>query len=182
MEALRLNQQVQNLLDLTRLENGAVKPRLEWQSLEEVVGTALARSKGLLGERPMRVRVPEDLPLLRLDRELAEKVFANLLQNAASHTPEGTPIMLEARRLGHSVGVVVADQGPGIPSGMEATVFERFERAGTETEGTGLGLAICRAVMRLHEGRVWAQARPGGGTEFYLEFPLPAEQPEVPIG
>jgi two-component system sensor histidine kinase KdpD len=181
-ETRRLNQQVQNLLDLTRLENGVVQPRLEWQSLEEIVGTALARSKELLRERPVTARIPVDLPLLRLDGELVEKVFVNVLQNVASHTPEGTPVVVEARRLADSVGVLIADRGPGIPAGQEEEIFERFARAGSGAEGVGLGLAICRTVMRLHGGRVWAQPRPGGGSEFYLDFPLPQEQPEVPVG
>lgn len=181
-ESLRLNLQVQNLLDMTRLQSGEVTAKLEWNSLEEIVGTALARTRDLLGERPLSVSVPANLPLLRVDAGLIEKMLINLLENAASHTPPRTAIDISADGLSESIRLSVADRGPGIPSGQEAAIFERFAQSGPKGQGLGLGLAICRAIARLHEARVWARNRPGGGAEFLVEFPRPTEQPSVPVG
>ena len=181
-ESLRLNLQVQNLLDMTRLQSGEVKPRLEWNSLEEIVGAAVARSHDLLAPRTVEVRVPPDLPLLMIDGDLILKLLVNLLENAAHHTPPETHLWVTASEGSRTVRVVVADDGPGIPKGGETEIFERFAQGGQKGEGLGLGLAICRAIMRLHDGVIWAQRRPGGGTEFHVEFPRPTEQPEVPVG
>lgn len=181
-ESQRLNLQVQNLLDMTRLQSGEVKPRLEWHSLEEIIGTSLARTKALLAGRSVEVRVPVDLPLLEIDGELVLKLFVNLLENAANHTPPGTHLWIAASQGSRVVRVIVADDGPGIPPGSESAIFERFSQGGAKGEGLGLGLAICRAIMKLHGGVVWAQKRAGGGAEFHVEFPRPTTQPEVPVG
>ncbi len=181
-ESQRLNLQVQNLLDMTRLQSGEVKPRLEWNSLEEIIGTALDRNRGLLKDRPVEVRIPANLPLLSIDSELVLKLFVNLLENAANHTPAGTHIWITASEGTSAVRAVVADDGPGIPPGSEVAIFERFSQGGAKGEGLGLGLAICRAIMKLHGGVVWAQKRMGGGSEFHVEFPRPTTQPEVPVG
>jgi two-component system sensor histidine kinase KdpD len=181
-EALRLNLQVQNLLDMTRLHSGEVTPNLDWHALEEIVGTALSRTRELLGDRPLALSLPADLPLLRLDAALVEKLVVNLLENAAAHTPTGTPIEVTGRAMSETVWLVVADRGPGIAPGQEAAIFERFAQAGPKGQGLGLGLAICRAIARLHQARVWARNRAGGGAEFIVEFPRPAEQPSVPEG
>ena len=186
-ESMRLNLQVQNLLDMTRLQSGEVKPRLEWNSVEEIVGAAVGQSRGLLEPRPIEVRVPPDLPLLNVDGDLVYKLFVNLFENAARHTPPETRLWVTASEGSRTVRVVVADDGPGIPKGEESAIFERFAQGGASKgghkgEGLGLGLAICRAIMRIHNGVIWAQSRPGGGTEFHVEFPRPPEQPEVPVG
>jgi two-component system sensor histidine kinase KdpD len=181
-ESLRLNLQVQNLLDMTRLHSGEVTAKLEWNSLEEIVGTALARTRDFLGARPLTLSVPADLPLLKLDAGLIEKLLTNLLENAGSHTPPGTPIEISAEALSESIRLLVADRGPGIAAGQEAAIFERFAQAGPKGQGLGLGLAICRAIARLHDARVWARNRPGGGAEFLVEFPRPLDQPTVPVG
>ena len=167
---------------MTRLQSGEVKPRVEWNSLEEIVGAAVARSRGLLQPRSIEVRIPPELPLLRIDGDLILKLFVNLFENAAHHTPDGTHLWVTASEGSRTVRVVVADDGPGIPKGQEAEIFERFAQGGRKGEGLGLGLAICRAIMRLHEGVIWAQRRAAGGTEFHVEFPRPTEQPEVPVG
>ncbi|RYG41520.1 two-component system sensor histidine kinase KdbD, partial [bacterium] len=181
-ESLRLNLQVQNLLDMTRLQSGEVRPRIEWNSVEEIVGSALARSRELLGDRPVTVHIPSDLPLLPVDAGLLDKLFVNLFENAAKHTPPGTAIEISAKVGTEIVRILVADGGPGVPRGQETAIFERFAQGGSKGEGLGLGLAICRAIMRLHGGRIWVQNRPEGGAEFHLEFPKPKAQPEVPVG
>lgn len=181
-ESLRLNHQVQNLLDMTRLQSGGVEPRFEWSSLEEIIGSSLARTRELLGSRHTAVRLPPEMPLMRIDAGLVEKLFANLLENAVRYTWEDATIEIEARVQSEVIRVIVADNGPGIPKGQETAIFERWARRTQQGQGLGLGLAICRAIMRLHDGRIWAQNRPGGGAEFHLEFPRPTVQPEAPVG
>ena len=181
-ESLRLNLQVQNLLDMTRLQSGEMKPRLEWNSLEEIIGAALSRSRPLLEPRIVEVHVPPALPLIQIDGELVLKLFVNLFENAAHHTPPETRLTVTASEGFKTVRVVVADDGPGIAKGQETAIFERFAQGGVKGEGLGLGLAICRAIMRLHQGVVWGQNRVGGGAEFHVEFPRPTTQPEVPVG
>lgn len=180
-ESMRLNVQVQNLLDMTRLNSGEVGLNVEWQSLEELVGGALERTKPLLEGRPIHAQIPPEIPLLKLDGELISKALINLLENAASHTPPGTQIDISASTGNEFIRLEIADRGPGIPAGEENKIFERFQRP-SSSGGFGLGLAICRTIMKLHKGRIWARNREGGGAIFTLEFPRPTETPEVPVG
>ena len=175
--AVRMNALVNNLLDMARLESG-VALDLQWQPLEEVVGSAL-RSLGALsaGRHPIRVALPPDLPLLRFDAVLIERVLANLLENAAKYTPAGSAIGVGAAVAGGVVQVWVADEGPGLPAGREALIFEKFERGRREsaTPGVGLGLAICRAIVTAHGGTIRGENRPEGGARFV--FTLPRGEP-----
>ncbi len=183
-ESIRLNLQVQNLLDMTRLQSGDVQLSLGWQSLEEIVGTALERTADLLHGRPVDVKMPENIPLIFVDGQLFEKVVANLLENVVAHTPEGSPLEISARAGITYILLDVADRGPGIPKGQETKIFERFFRREDRQEGKGfgLGLAICRTVMRLHAGQIWAEnRRDGKGAVFHVEIPK-REPPEVPRG
>ena len=176
--ARRMSALVNNLLDMARLEAGAVQLRRDWLPLEELVGSALAECQGLLGTRPVTVQLAEDLPLLALDATLFERVFVNLLENAAKYTPAGSPIEIRARREGAEVLVQVDDHGPGLPPGREEAVFEKFERGQREsaTPGVGLGLAICRAIVQAHGGRIQGQNRLQGdqvvGARFTLRLPV----------
>ena len=183
-ESIRLNLQVQNLLDMTRLQSGDVQAKLDWQSLEEIVGTALNRTKDLLQHRSVSVKMPTDIPLVYVDGQLMEKVVMNLLENAAAHTPPDSPIEITARAGITYIVMDVADRGPGIPKGEETKIFERFfQREGRrEGGGFGLGLAICRTIMRLHNGQIWAEnRRDGAGAIFHVEIPR-LKPPEVPLG
>ncbi len=172
--ALRMNALVNNLLDMARLQSGAVQLNRQWQPLEEVVGSALAASAPALAARPVSVRLAEDLPLLHLDAVLIERVLVNLLENAAKYTPPGTPIDIAARVQGDEVELTVDDQGPGLPRGREQAIFEKFERGEKEstTAGVGLGLAICRAIMQAHGGTITGHTRPEGGARFTLQLPV----------
>ncbi|AIE84125.1 osmosensitive K+ channel signal transduction histidine kinase [Fimbriimonas ginsengisoli Gsoil 348] len=183
-ESMRLNLQVQNLLDMTRLNSGEIRPNVEWQSLEELIAAALDRTRVVLSDRPVEIHIPSDLPLLELDGALMEKVFANLFENAAVHAQGNSPIEVSAWAGDETVYVEVSDRGPGIPVGSEATIFERFQRPKRDGDGGrfGLGLAICRAIVRLHGGRIWAKNRTGGGSTFVIELPKPDRAPEVPVG
>ena len=177
-EAERLERIVSNLLDMTRLDSGAVTPRREWVPLVEIVGAALTRMERRLSGRPVRARIPEDLPLLSVDPVLLEQLFLNLLENAIKYTPPGTEIDILASREGGTLVVDVADRGPGIPPAELERVFDRFQRGvHPGVRGVGLGLPIARAIARAHGGSLAASSRPGGGALFRLSLPLPAASP-----
>jgi two-component system, OmpR family, sensor histidine kinase KdpD len=176
--AVRMNALVNNLLDMARLESGRIALDLQWQPLEEVVGSALRSLGGLFaGRHPIRVSLPADLPLLRFDAVLVERVLANLLENAAKYTPAGSAISIGAAASRDWVEVWVADEGPGLPPGREERLFEKFERGRKEsaTPGVGLGLAICRAIVLAHDGTIRGETRVEGGARFV--FTLPRGEP-----
>jgi two-component system sensor histidine kinase KdpD len=180
-ESERLNRLIRNLLDMTRLESGAVEVNKEWLALEEVVGAALNRMEPRLVGRQVKVSIPEDLPLVPFDMVLIEQVLINLLENAAKYA-DG-PLEIGASSGPDEVLVEVADRGPGIPPGQEARVFEKFHRAARERSqgGVGLGLTICRAILAAHGGRIWAQNREGGGASFRFALPIPGKPPELSL-
>jgi two-component system sensor histidine kinase KdpD len=174
----RMRALVDNLLDMARLQSGHVALDLQWQSLEEIIGSALRGLEPLFdGRRPLRVDLPADLPLLRADAALLERVLVNLLENAAKYTPEDAAITIGAASAGAFVEVWVADDGPGLPPGREERLFDKFERGTREsaTPGVGLGLAICRAIVAAHGGSIRAERRPEGGARFV--FALPRGEP-----
>jgi len=171
--AQRMNSLVNNLLDMARLESGQVQLNLQWQPLEEVVGSALKAMQGALGARSVHVLLEPNLPLLHFDSVLIERVLCNLLENAVKYTPQGSPIEIGAVALDESVRITVDDDGPGLPKGREEVIFQKFERGRKEsaTPGVGLGLAICRAIVEAHGGRISAQTRPQGGARFVFDLP-----------
>ena len=187
-ESARLGRLVEDLLQMTRLEAG-VPPRLEWVPVEELVGSALARTEDALRDHPVEVSIAPGLPLAELDDVLATQAIVHLLENAARHTAPGTPVEVAARREDGWLVVAVSDRGPGLAPGDEARVFDKFWRAEGAPEaarppgapaGTGLGLAICRAIVEAHGGRVEAGRRPGGGATFTIRFPASGASPEGP--
>ncbi|MBK5290314.1 MAG: sensor histidine kinase KdpD [Acidobacteriia bacterium] len=182
-EAERLSRLVNNLLEMTRLESGAVEVKREWHALEEIVGAALTRLDSLLGERPIVTQIPQDLPLISVDDVLLEQLFLNLLENAAKYTPPGSPISISAREDKQGVWIEVADSGPGFAPGDEELVWEKFYRGkAAGARGAGLGLAICRAVVVAHGGTIAAGNRPQGGAMIRIWLPLGGKPPEVPTG
>lgn len=180
-EALRTSALVSNLLDMARLQVGNVTLKREWQPLEEVVGVALQSRSAMLAQHAVRIDLPADLPLLEFDAVLMERVFCNLLENAAKYTPPGSQIEITARRDGDQVEIVVADNGPGLPPGREDSLFEKFTRGREETSvaGVGLGLAIVRAIVTAHDGTIRAENRPEGGARFVIRLPA-GEPPDLP--
>jgi two-component system sensor histidine kinase KdpD len=175
-EADRLNRLVQNLLEMTRLESGALQVHTEWHSVEEVVGAALGRFGKALARRPVTTRLPPELPLVPMDDVLIEQVLINLIDNALKYTPAESPIEVTAEDGGGAVLIEVADRGPGLPPGEERRIFEKFHRteAGPTVRGAGLGLAICRGIVHAHGGRIWAENRSGGGVT--VRFTLPVKE------
>ena len=180
-ESRRMNRLIGNLLDMVRLETGALQVQREWQSLEEPVGGALIRLADVLKDRRVEVKLPPDLPLVPVDAILIEQVFVNLLENAAKYTPAGTPIELAAAVRDREVVAEVADRGPGVPAGEEERVFEKFYRlpGSAGAGGVGLGLTICRGIVTAHGGRMWVERRPGGGAVFRFSVPIGGGAPRV---
>jgi two-component system sensor histidine kinase KdpD len=177
-EADRLNRLVQNLLEMTRLESGALQLRRDWHPIEEVVGAALGRLAKSLGARRVTLNISPDLPLVAIDDVLIEQVLVNLLDNAVKYTPPDSAIRIIVTATDRDVTVEVADRGPGLPKGQEGRVFEKFYRAAVDgRRGAGLGLAICRGVVLAHGGRIWAQNLPEGGVAFLFTLPLTGTPP-----
>ena len=179
-ESQRLNRHVRNLLDMTRLESGTVKPNLDWNNVEELVGGALARSESVLSDHPIETELPPDLPLIRVDGPLIEQALVNLLENAGRHTPPGTHVLVAARIEGRNLALRVIDNGPGISEEIASHIFDKFESFDPTRQGFGLGLPIVRAILRIHEGEAKLEARTPGAT-FLLLIPLSNNPPEVPI-
>jgi two-component system sensor histidine kinase KdpD len=173
-EARRMSTLVSNLLDMARIESGEVRLNLQWQPLEEVVGSALNAARGMLKQHYVDVQIPRDLPLVRFDALLIERVLVNLLENASKYTPPGSTVTLSAELIADRLSVSVSDDGPGLPAGREEAVFQKFTRGEREsaTPGVGLGLAICRAIVESHQGKIVATHRPGGGARFTFTLPL----------
>ena len=180
-EAQRLNRLVGNLLDMTRLESGAMPVRREWHSLEEVVGSALGRLESRLQGREVTVRLAPGLPLVQLDDVLIEQALYNLVENALKYTPPGSPIEMGAALGDGALRIEVADRGPGLPPGQEESVFEKFYRGRREGDpsGVGLGLSICRGIIEAHGGTVSAMNREGGGAVFRVTLPQRERPPAV---
>jgi two-component system sensor histidine kinase KdpD len=173
-EALRMAGLANNLLDMARLQAGAVVLNRQWQPLEEVVGGALAGLTSRMANHPVSIKLPHDLPMVEIDGLLIERVFANLLENAVKYTPPGTPIEISAASEQNELVVTVSDQGQGIPAGEEKRIFEKFHRIVSEGNqgGAGLGLTICRSIVEAHGGRIWADNTSLGGAAFHFALPL----------
>lgn len=179
-EAERLDRLLKNLLDMMRIEAGAVLLKKDWHSVDEIAGAALSGLDGRLLDHAVTTSFPEDLPLVLVDGVLLEQVFINLIENAVKYAPAGTKIDLVASTNDREILVHVADQGPGIPSGEESRIFDKFYRGKLAREGgAGLGLTICRGIVEAHGGRIWAENRSGGGALFRFSIPLPDQQPPV---
>lgn len=178
-ESRRMTRMVGNLLDMIRVETGALSVHQEWQPLEEVVSVALIRMDERLKGRMVNVDLPLTLPLVCIDGILIEQVLINLLENAVKYSPAGTPIELSASATRDHVIIAIADRGYGIPAGQEQTIFDKFHRVdhSASTPGVGLGLTICRGIVLAHDGRIWAERRPGGGMIFRVALPA-GEPPE----
>ncbi|MEW6714059.1 MAG: sensor histidine kinase KdpD [Nitrospirota bacterium] len=178
-EAEHLNHIIRNVLDMTRLEAGAIKVKKEWQPLEEIVGAVLNRLGERLNDRHIQTRLPSDLPLVSFDPLLIEQVLMNLMDNAIKYTPQGTPVELSAYVKESELVVEIEDRGPGIPLGEEERIFDKFVRGSAAGGGIGLGLTICRAIINAHGGKIRVENRTGGGAIFRFTLPI-GEQPPMP--
>jgi two-component system sensor histidine kinase KdpD len=179
----QLGRQVDNLLDLGRLNSSEAPLECEWQVIEELVGVALARLRRELAGHTVKIDIPADAPMLWVTGDLMGQVLINLLENAVRYTPAGSRIEISARRRGEGVELTVADNGPGLPAGSEEAMFEKFARGPTKVadgrRGLGLGLAICRSIVRAHGGEITARNRASGGAEFVVAMPCRSESPAI---
>ena len=176
--AERLNRLVENLLDMSRLDAGRLQLRVEWCDIGDVVGVALRRLKAEVAGRPVSVLIASDVPLVRIDFILIEQVLVNLVDNACTYTPDGSPLEIAAEVDGKYVRLDVSDRGPGIPSAVLERIFDKFYRVpGTAAGGTGLGLSICRGLVEAHGGEITAHARTRGGTTFSIRLPMATPPP-----
>jgi two-component system sensor histidine kinase KdpD len=179
-QARRLNRLVGNLLEMTRLEAGAIKLNRMESDIQDIVGAAVASMKDHLAIHPICIEAPETLPSVQVDFVLIEQVLVNLLDNAAKFSPPETPIDIIARRSGAAVEITVRDQGPGIPADDRTKVFDKFYRVNRRDGigGTGLGLSICKGIIEAHGGRIWVSDFPPGGTQ--VSFILPIDTTQAP--
>ena len=173
-EAQRMSTLVNNILDMARLDAGAVVLNKQWYPLDEIIGVVLTRLQKRLAGRPVTVKLPPGTPMIYVDTVMIEQVLINLLENVLRYTPEKSPVEIMAEASAFAVEISVADQGPGIPKGFESQLFEKFYRVRNEAaqSGVGLGLAICRAIIEAHGGSIQAQNRPTGGAVFSFMIPL----------
>jgi two-component system, OmpR family, sensor histidine kinase KdpD len=184
-EADHLNMLVGNLLDMSRIESGVLKPKREWNILTEIVGSVLARMKHLAEEHRIEVDMPESLPLVPVDYVQMEQVFTNLVSNSVKYAPEKSVIRVHAFVESESVHVVVSNQGPQVPQEHLERIFDKFFRitAADQVTGTGLGLSICKGIIDAHGGRLWAENMPDG-LAFNFTLPLIWEgisSPKLPM-
>ena len=180
-----LNRLVGNLLDMSRIEAGALKPQRAWLSLAEVAGGTLMRMRRASEQHRVVVHISDDLPLVPADYVQLDQVFTNLLSNALKYAPIGSTITLSAWTLsGERVQVQVKNQGPAVPAEHLGHIFDKFYRvtAADRVTGTGLGLSICKGIVEAHGGRIWAENLPDG-LAFNFTLPLTwagAQPPRLP--
>jgi two-component system sensor histidine kinase KdpD len=182
-EAQRLDRLVGNLLDLSRIESGSLRPEKGWYDLGALVGEVVGRLKPITAQHVISVNTPGDLPPIALDYIEIDEVLSNLIENATKYTPPQTEISVSVKLLDEEVLVEVADRGPGMPTEELHKVFDPFYRIkGSKTSGTGLGLAVARGLVEAHGGRIWAENRPDGGAKFVFTLPLVGSDESTIVG
>jgi two-component system, OmpR family, sensor histidine kinase KdpD len=173
-EADHLNYLVGNLLDMSRLETGALQPKRQWNILTEIVAGVIKRMHRQLSGFKLDIRIPDDLPLIPVDYSQTEQVFTNLLTNSTKYALEGSTIQIEANKQDeHELLVILKNEGPQVSPEHLERIFDKFFRV-TEPEkvsGTGLGLSICKGIIEAHGGQIWAENIPGG-LAFFITLPL----------
>ena len=180
-QSREMAEHVAKVLQMTRLETGALKLDRDWTDVNDLASSVLRRLHDRLATHRVILEIAPGLPLVRVDAPLMEQALGNLLENAAKHTPPGTVVRLRAQKRDADLVVSVEDYGDGIPEKDVERVFAKFHRGTAEPAagGVGLGLSICRAIVRLHDGRAWAERIAGGGTAFRFSLPL-SEAPAMP--
>jgi len=179
-QAERLNRIVGNLLDLSRIEGGSLRPDKGWYDMAALVDEVLGRLRPQTAAHSVVTRVPDDLPAVSLDYVEIDQVLSNLVENATRYAPAGSEISVSARRANSEVRVAVEDRGPGVPASSVQHLFDPFYRVADGTPrpaGLGLGLAVAKGLVEAHGGRIWVENRPGGGARFTFSLPLSAESP-----
>lgn len=178
-EANHMMHMVENILDMAKLQGGDVRISREWEAIEEIVGSAVATIRRRVSSTDIILDVPQDLPFLRCDSVLIERVIINLLENAVKYSPSDASIKLSAQVKDQMMHVMIADEGEGIPAEQRSNVFDPFYRLRPSVAGSGLGLTICRSIVGVHGGAIWIEPSFGVGTTVCFTLPLPLEVPEV---
>lgn len=172
-EADKLRDLVNQLLDMAQLEAGTLRLQPHACMLSHIVAVTLERLQPLLGNHPVQIDLPPDLPPVYADPERVIDILRNLIENVVKYTPQDTLITLTARAQGNVVQVDLHDNGPGIPADMLSHLFERFARGDhPDIPGTGLGLTICRGLVEAHGGRIWAESQVGQGATIHFTLPV----------
>ena len=195
-ESRRLNRLVGNLLDMTRVESGALEIHKEPQPVDEIIGAAISYFEEQLESRAIETEIPDDLPIISGDAVLIQQLFINLLENVLKYTPPDSPLLFKAKcdqvsgsQNGTGTGaksnngnnsqsqfvtIELSDRGPGIPEDMRTQIFQKFVRAKNRTSasGAGLGLAICQGIVEAHGGKIGVKERGGGGATFWFTLPV----------
>jgi two-component system sensor histidine kinase KdpD len=169
-QADRLDRLVTNLLDMSRLQAGVLEPRYQSVTVAAILEDAVGALGTANGPADLSVEIPDDLPVVDVDRVLVGQVFANLLENAARFAPDGTPVTVTATAMPDAVRVTVADHGPGVPESDRDGLFEMFSRKDAGGRA-GLGLAISKAFLEAHGEHIWFEDVPGGGACFAFDLP-----------
>jgi two-component system, OmpR family, sensor histidine kinase KdpD len=177
-ETDRLERMVTDLLDLSRIEAGAVNPQTDWCDLNDTIARAAEHVRNQRGDFPIKVDVPADLPLVRADAAQLERVFTNLIDNATKFSPTGKPVEVRGMCANRRITIRVVDHGRGIPPAQHAQIFKPFVRGRYSQPGSGLGLAICRGFVEANGGRITLQSRGREGSAFAVSFPA-VTQPEL---
>jgi two-component system sensor histidine kinase KdpD len=180
-EAERLNHLITNLLDVSRIDAGAIRISRQPSEVQDLVGTALEQMGDRARARPIKIDIPTELPLVSVDFGLIVQTLVNVLDNALKYSPVDSPIDIKGRKVGHEVHIEVADHGVGIPPQDLLHVFDKFYRIRRpdNVAGTGLGLSICKGIIEAHGGRIAAENRRGGGTIIRLMLPVAESNPSA---
>ncbi|MBL7993008.1 MAG: hypothetical protein JNN25_16350 [Candidatus Kapabacteria bacterium] len=178
----RLNHLVENLVDITRVDGDDINLHTEWCEVSDLVGVVMARLRRELSDHIVNVEIPIDFPRVEMDFVLMEQALVNILQNAAEHASQETPIKIvvskqpyigKKKDIKAEMRLVIADGGPGLPSDALGQIFDKFYRTpGTETEGTSFGLAVTKGIIDAHEGSIVAENRKQGGLKFVITLPM----------
>ena len=181
-EAERLQELIDHLLDLSRLEAGKLPISLKPVSLHEIINDALPQLKILTHDHTLTIQLPEDFPVF-VDAKRITQVLVNLVRNASTYAPKGTGIKITSNLRGDYVQINVTDQGPGIPISDHKKVFKAFTRGNNEengfSKGAGLGLAICKGLVEAHGGHIWIKRTSVTGTT--VSFTIPRDPTQIPV-
>lgn len=179
-ESVRLNRLVINLLEMTKLQAGALTVKREWCPVDEIVGAAVSCMDDKLESRKLDIEIADPAMVVPVDATLVQQILVNLLENAIKYSPVDSPLAISAKRVGENLLLSVSDRGPGIPIERRELIFEKFYRENPgDSFGAGLGLAICSGIVEAHGGEIWVEDNPGGGSIFCVS--LPVESVDLPM-
>ncbi|MBI2722464.1 MAG: hypothetical protein HYX39_09840 [Bacteroidetes bacterium] len=176
--SLKLNGQVQNLLNMSRLESGVIKPVKDWCDINELISDVLSQLKEYSSSHNIKIRVEEDLPLFKIDFGLMQQALYNLLYNAIIYTPPHSIIVVSAVLRNGALVMCIHDSGKGFPVNEKDNVFEKFYRLkNSKTGGTGLGLSIVKGFIEAHDGIIILENKDEGGAKFTISIPAETSRP-----